>query len=123
MMLENARRLQEIRNELNSSLNESVNLRPTQITMLQVEQYLLQQQNEYQKRILQANTQLQDVLQKQRDYTAAYIEQLEHHIQQVQNAISHRRLNDSQSTVREALSTSKPILKRNRIPLFKRNCD
>lgn len=120
MMLENARRLQEIRNELNSSLNESVNLRPTQITMLQVEQYLLQQQNEYQKRILEANTQLQDVLQKQRDYTAAYIEQLEHHIQQVQNAISHRRLNDSQSTVREALSTSETDNKAQQNPLIQK---
>ncbi|WP_336844762.1 mechanosensitive channel MscK [Providencia rettgeri] len=120
MMLENARRLQEIRNELNSSLNESVNLRPTQITMLQVEQYLLQQQNEYQKRILQTNTQLQDVLQKQRDYTAAYIEQLEHHIQQVQNAISHRRLNDSQSTVREALSTSETDIKAQQNPLIQK---
>ncbi|MDH2397743.1 mechanosensitive channel MscK [Providencia rettgeri] len=120
MMLENARRLQEIRNELNSSLNESVNLRPTQIIMLQVEQYLLQQQNEYQKRILEANTQLQDVLQKQRDYTAAYIEQLEHHIQQVQNAISHRRLNDSQSTVREALSTSETDIKAQQNPLIQK---
>ncbi|EOE5320325.1 MULTISPECIES: mechanosensitive channel MscK [Providencia] len=120
MMLENARRLQEIRNELNSSLNESVNLRPTQITMLQVEQYLLQQQNEYQKRILQTNTQLQDVLQKQRDYTAAYIEQLEHHIQQVQNAISHRRLNDSQSTVREALSTSETDINAQQNPLIQK---
>ncbi|MCX9097246.1 mechanosensitive channel MscK [Providencia rettgeri] len=120
MMLENVRRLQEIRNELNSSLNESVNLRPTQITMLQVEQYLLQQQNEYQKRILEANTQLQDVLQKQRDYTAAYIEQLEHHIQQVQNAISHRRLNDSQSTVREALSTSETDIKAQQNPLIQK---
>ncbi|MEJ3975775.1 mechanosensitive channel MscK [Providencia rettgeri] len=120
MMLENARRLQEIRNELNSSLNKSVNLRPTQITMLQVEQYLLQQQNEYQKRILEANTQLQDVLQKQRDYTAAYIEQLEHHIQQVQNAISHRRLNDSQSTVREALSTSETDIKAQQNPLIQK---
>lgn len=120
MMLENARRLQEIRNELNSSLNESVNLRPTQITMLQVEQYLLQQQNEYQKRILQTNTLLQDVLQKQRDYTAAYIEQLEHHIQQVQNAISHRRLNDSQSTVREALSTSETDINAQQNPLIQK---
>lgn len=120
MMLENAKRLQEIRNELNSSLNDSVNLRPTQINMLQVEQYLLQQQNEYQKRILQTNTQLQDVLQKQRDYTAAYIEQLERHIQQVQNAISHRRLNDSQSTVREALSTSETDINAQQNPILQK---
>ncbi len=106
MMLDNARRLQEIRNELNSTLNESVKLRTTQINMLQIEQYLLQQQNEFQKRILQANTQLQDVLQKQRDYTAAYIAQLENQIQVIQEAISNKRLNDSQSTVREAQSTS-----------------
>ncbi|GAB1439724.1 mechanosensitive channel MscK [Providencia sp.] len=120
MMLENAKRLQDIRNELNSTLNDAVSLRPTQINMLQVEQYLLQQQNEYQKRILQANTQLQDVLQKQRDYTAAYIEQLEVHIQQIQSAINYRRLNDSQSTVREALSTSDTDLNIQQNPIIQK---
>lgn len=120
MMLENAKRLQDIRNELNSTLNDAVSLRPTQINMLQVEQYLLQQQNEYQKRILQANTQLQDVLQKQRDYTAAYIEQLEIHIQQIQSAINYRRLNDSQSTVREALSTSDTDLNIQQNPIIQK---
>lgn len=120
MMLDNARRLQEIRNELNSTLNDSVNLRPTQIDMLQVEQYLLQQQNEYQKRILQTNTQLQDVLQKQRDYTAAYIVQLEEQVQLVQAAISHRRLNDSQSTVREALNTSEADIQAQQNPLIQK---
>ncbi|HGN1707030.1 TPA: mechanosensitive channel MscK [Providencia rettgeri] len=120
MMLENAKRLQDIRNELNSTLNDAVSLRPTQINMLQVEQYLLQQQNEYQKRILQANTQLQDVLQKQRDYTAAYIEQLEVHIQQIQTAISYRRLKDSQSTVREALSTSETDINVQQNPIIQK---
>lgn len=120
IMLENAKRLQDIRNELNSTLNDAVSLRPTQINMLQVEQYLLQQQNEYQKRILQANTQLQDVLQKQRDYTAAYIEQLEVHIQQIQTAISYRRLKDSQSTVREALSTSETDINVQQNPIIQK---
>ncbi|HHR6078659.1 TPA: mechanosensitive channel MscK [Providencia alcalifaciens] len=106
IMLDNARRLQEIRTELNSTLTDSSKLRTTQVNMLQLEQYLLQQQNEFQKRVLQANTQLQDVLQKQRDYTAAYIEQLDARIQVVQDAISKVRLSDSQSTVREALNTS-----------------
>ncbi|MDO1698248.1 hypothetical protein Q2307_26755, partial [Escherichia coli] len=68
-MLENARRLQEIRNELNNVFNDSAKLRDTQIELLQIEQNYLQQQNEYQKRVLQGNTQLQEVLQKQRDYT------------------------------------------------------
>ncbi|MEQ5127270.1 mechanosensitive channel MscK [Providencia alcalifaciens] len=106
IMLDNARRLQEIRNELNSTLTDSSKLRTTQVNMLQLEQYLLQQQNEFQKRVLQANTQLQDVLQKQRDYTAAYIEQLDARIQVIQDAISKVRLSDSQSTVREAQNTS-----------------
>lgn len=106
IMLDNARRLQEIRTELNSTLTDSSKLRTTQVNMLQLEQYLLQQQNEFQKRVLQANTQLQDVLQKQRDYTAAYIEQLDARIQVIQDAISKVRLSDSQSTVREALNTS-----------------
>ena len=106
IMLDNARRLQEIRNELNSTLTDSNKLRPSQVNMLQLEQYLLQQQNEFQKRVLQANTQLQDVLQKQRDYTAAYIEQLDARIQVIQEAISKERLSDSQSTVREAQNTS-----------------
>lgn len=69
IMLENARRLQEIRNELNNVFNDSAKLRDTQIELLQIEQNYLQQQNEYQKRVLQGNTQLQEVLQKQRDYT------------------------------------------------------
>ncbi|HGN0868204.1 TPA: mechanosensitive channel MscK [Providencia alcalifaciens] len=106
IMLDNARRLQEIRNELNSTLTDSNKLRSTQVNMLQLEQYLLQQQNEFQKRVLQANTQLQDVLQKQRDYTAVYIEQLDARIQVIQDAISKERLSDSQSTVREAQNTS-----------------
>ncbi|EFB71792.1 mechanosensitive channel MscK [Providencia rustigianii] len=106
MMLDNANRLQEIRNELNTTITGASKLRPSQVNMLQIEQYLLQQQNEYQKRVLQANTQLQDVLQKQRDYTAAYIEQLDNHIQRIQGAISKERLKDSQSTVREAQNSS-----------------
>ncbi|MCY0803011.1 mechanosensitive channel MscK [Providencia rettgeri] len=120
LMLENAKRLQDIRNELNNTQDDVVSLRPTQINMLLVEQYLLQQQNEYQKRILQSNTQLQDVLQKQRDYTAAYIEQLEVYIQQIQAEISHRRLNDSQSTVREALSTSETDINVQQNPIIQK---
>lgn len=120
MMLDNVRRLQEIRNELNSTINDSVKLRPTQIDMLQIEQYLLQQQNEFQKRVLQVNTQLQDVLQKQRDYTAVYIEQLEGHIQLIQEVINNKRLNDSQSTVREAQSTSEAGIQVQQNPIIQK---
>lgn len=120
MMLDNARRLQEIRNELNSTINDSVKLRPTQINMLQIEQYLLQQQNEFQKRVLQVNTQLQDVLQKQRDYTAVYIEQLEGHIQLIQEVINNKRLNDSQSTVREAQNTSEAGIQVQQNPIIQK---
>lgn len=50
IMMENARRLQEIRDELNGTLNRPANLRPTQTELLQIEQYYLQQQNDFQKR-------------------------------------------------------------------------
>lgn len=51
IMMENARRLQEIRDELNGTLNRPANLRPTQTELLQIEQYYLQQQNDFKKGI------------------------------------------------------------------------
>ncbi|EKT65005.1 mechanosensitive channel MscK [Providencia burhodogranariea] len=115
IMLDNARRLQEIRNELNNAFYETVKLRDSQIELLQIEQNYLQQQNEYQKRVLQGNTQLQDVVQKQRDYTFFYIEQLEARIQLLQSFISDKRLNDSEATAREAQTYTEndPQLKQN----------
>lgn len=115
IMLDNARRLQEIRNELNSAFNETLKLRDSQVELLQIEQNYLQQQNEYQKRVLQGNTQLQDVVQKQRDYTFFYIEQLEERIQLLQSFISDKRLNDSEATAREAQTSAEnnPQLKQN----------
>lgn len=120
IMLDNARRLQEIRNELNSVFNESAKLRDTQIELLQIEQNYLQQQNEYQKHVLQGNTQLQDVLQKQRDYTTLYIEQLETRIQLLQSFISDKRLNDSEATAREAQSSTENNLQLKQNPLIQK---
>ncbi|WP_083929007.1 mechanosensitive channel MscK [Providencia sneebia] len=120
VMLENAQRLQEIRNELNHAFNDSIKLRDTQVEMLQIEQYYLQQQNEYQKRVLQANTQLQDVLQKQRDYTYLYIEQLESHIQLLQSFISEQRLTDSETTAREAQTSTENELQIKQNPLIRK---
>jgi len=120
VMLENARRLQEIRNELNSVFNESTKLRDTQIELLQIEQNYLQQQNDYQKRVLQGNTQLQDVLQKQRDYTIYYIEQLENRIQLLQSYISSKRLNDSEATAREAQTSTDNELQLKQNPIIQK---
>ncbi len=106
IMLDNARYLQDIRSELNGALMNSAPLRNTQIELLQIEQYYRQQQNDFQKRVLQANTQLQDVLQKQRDYAASIIEQLEHRIQSAQSSINDQRLGDSEETAREVQSSS-----------------
>ncbi|EMH4147306.1 mechanosensitive channel MscK [Providencia stuartii] len=120
IMLENARRLQEIRNELNNIFNDSAKLRDTQIELLQIEQNYLQQQNEYQKRVLQGNTQLQEVLQKQRDYTIFYIEQLEKRIELLQSYISDKRLNDSEATAREAQTSTESDLQLKQNPLIQK---
>lgn len=122
IMLDNVQRLKDIRNALNSTFNSnnSVKLRETQTDMLQIEQYYLQQQNEFQKRVLQANTQLQDVLQIRRDYTAVYIEQLETEIQLIQSAISEKRLLNSETTAREALSSSETDLQATHNPIIQK---
>lgn len=120
IMMENARRLQEIRDELNSTLNRPANLRPTQTELLQIEQYYLQQQNDFQKKVLQANTQLQDVLQKQRDYSAEFIEVLNEQIQQVQATISDKRLDNSEETAREVQSSPSANLNASNNPLVQK---
>lgn len=85
----------------NNDFSSSENIRPSLQVLLQVEQFYLQQQNKFQQHALQANTQLQDVLQKQRDYTATYIELIQSDIQYVQAAINHKRLNYSEETAKE----------------------
>lgn len=102
IMLENARRLQDIRYQLNNDFSSNEDIRPSLQRLLQIEQFYLQQQNKFQQHALEANTQLQDVLQKQRDYTATYIELIQSDIQYVQVAINNKRLNYSEETAKEA---------------------
>ncbi|WP_338883214.1 mechanosensitive channel MscK [Xenorhabdus sp. TH1] len=101
-LFRNMQRLQQIRNQLNNALTEQSESSPTRTELLQVEQLFLTQQNEYQRESLQANTQLQVLLQRQRDYTALQIEQLERNVQFIQNVMSGKRLVLSEETAKEA---------------------
>ncbi|MBD2784754.1 mechanosensitive channel MscK [Xenorhabdus sp. DI] len=102
MLFRNMQRLQQIRNQLNNVLIEQSESSRTQIELLQIEQFFLTQQNEYQRESLQANTQLQALLQRQRDYTTLQIEQLERNVQFIQNVMSEKRLVLSEETAKEA---------------------
>ncbi|CAA2930571.1 mechanosensitive channel MscK [Arsenophonus endosymbiont of Bemisia tabaci] len=102
IMLENTRRLQDIRYQLNNDFSSNDDIRPSLQVLLQVKQLYLQQQNKFQQHALQANTQLQDVLQKQRDYTATYLELIQSDIQYIQATINNKRLNYSEETAKEA---------------------
>ncbi|MDF4696851.1 hypothetical protein P3548_24275, partial [Vibrio parahaemolyticus] len=79
-------------------------MRPSAVQLLQLEQYYLQQQNNYQKRTLQSNVQLQSLLQLQRDYSSAYIDLSQEHAQLIQDEISDKRLDSSEETAKEAQS-------------------
>ncbi|MBE8596349.1 mechanosensitive channel MscK [Xenorhabdus sp. BG5] len=102
VLFRNMQRLQQIRNQLNNALTEQSESSLTRIELLQVEQLFLTQQNEYQRESLQANTQLQTLLQRQRDYTILQIEQLERNVQFIQNVMSGKRLVLSEETAKEA---------------------
>ncbi|WP_418384927.1 mechanosensitive channel MscK [Xenorhabdus hominickii] len=102
VLFRNVQRLQHIRNQLNNSLTEQSESSYTQMELLLVEQFFLMQQNEFQRASLQANTQLQALLQQQRDYTAFKIDQLERYVQFIQNVVSGKRLILSEETVKEA---------------------
>ncbi|MDC9592288.1 mechanosensitive channel MscK [Xenorhabdus sp. IM139775] len=102
VLFRNMQRLQQIRNQLNNVLAEQSESSRTQIELLQVEQFFLTQQNEYQRESLQANTHLQALLQRQRDYTTRQIEQLERHVQFIQSVMSGKRLVLSEETAKEA---------------------
>lgn len=105
IMYANVQRLQQIRVELNDSMAAQKVLRPTEIESLQVEQYYLQQQIDYQKRALQSNTQLQNLLQVQRDYVGEHIKQLESYIDVIQETVSSKRLDYSEEAAKEAQSS------------------
>lgn len=94
--------LQTIRNTLNGMAPNQQDLRTTQQTMLLTEQALLNAEIDLQQSSLQANTPLQDLLQKQRDYTNAHINQLEQVTQVLQEVVNDKRLILSERTAKEA---------------------
>ncbi|WP_193014897.1 mechanosensitive channel MscK [Proteus sp. FME41] len=105
VLFNNSERLQQIRTLLNKSSADKAQMRPSAVQLLQLEQYYLQQQNNFQKRTLQSNVQLQSLLQLQRDYSSAYIDLSQEHAQLLQEAISDKRLDSSEETAKEAQST------------------
>ncbi|OTA21301.1 miniconductance mechanosensitive channel MscM [Xenorhabdus beddingii] len=102
MLLRNVQRLQQIRNQLNNAFTEQQESSYTRTALLLVEQSFLMQQNDFQRASLQANTQLQSLLQQQRDYTSFQIGQLERYVQFIQNVVSGKRLIISEETAKEA---------------------
>lgn len=104
VLFNNSERLQQIRTSLNKSSADKAQMRPSAVQLLQLEQYYLQQQNNYQKRTLQSNVQLQSLLQLQRDYSSAYIDLSQEHAQLIQEEISDKRLDSSEETAKEAQS-------------------
>lgn len=97
-----SQRLQEIRNLLNDRSPGQAALRSTQQEMLNTEQVLLNAQIDLQRRSLEANTTLQDLLQKQRDYTTMNIDALGHRVQVLQDVVNNKRLTLSEKTAKEA---------------------
>ncbi|CAI0932615.1 mechanosensitive channel MscK [Serratia entomophila] len=97
-----SQRLQEIRNQINGQTPGQDSLRNTQQVMLATEQALLNAQIDLQRRSLEANTTLQDLLQKQRDYTTAHIDALDHSVQLLQEVVNSKRLTLSEKTAKEA---------------------
>lgn len=94
--------IQKVRNQLNGMAPGQQDLRATQQTMLVTEQALLNAQIDYQRKSLEANTTLQDLLQKQRDFTNAHIGQLERVAQMLQEVVNGKRLTLSERTAKEA---------------------
>lgn len=94
--------LEQVRNELNGMSPNQQDLRPTQQTMLVTEQTLLNEEVDFQRNSLEANTTLQDLYQKQRDYINAHIGELETYTQALQEVINGKRLTLSERTAKEA---------------------
>ncbi|MBP1131499.1 MULTISPECIES: mechanosensitive channel MscK [Serratia] len=97
-----SQRLQEIRNQINDQTPGQSSLRDSQLVMLATEQTLLNAQIDLQRKSLEANTTLQDLLQKQRDYTTAHIDALDHNVQLLQEVVNSKRLTLSEKTAKEA---------------------
>lgn len=97
-----SQRLQTIRNLLNGQTPGQATLRTTQQVMYNTEQALLSAQLELQRKSLEANTTLQDLLQKQRDYTNGQIDRLDRTVQVLQSVVNSKRLTLSEKTAKEA---------------------
>lgn len=100
-MMAASQQLQQVRNELNGTTGPGA-LRPSQQTLLQAQQALLNAQIEQQRKSLEGNTTLQDSLQKQRDYTSEHINRIEHQLQLLQQTASTKRLSLTERTAQEA---------------------
>jgi potassium-dependent mechanosensitive channel len=99
-----SQQLQQIRNRLNGTTVGEDALRPTQQTMLLVQQALLNAELDQQRKSLAGNTVLQDTLQKQRDYVTANSNRLQHQLQLLQEAVNSKRLTLTEKTAQEAVS-------------------
>ncbi|WLI78840.1 mechanosensitive channel MscK [Kosakonia sp. H02] len=99
-----SQQLQQIRNRLNGTAAGEGALRPTQQTLLQAQQALLNAQIEQLRKSLEGNTTLQDTLQKQRDYVTANSNRLEHQLQLLQEAVNSKRLTLTEKTAQEAIT-------------------
>ena len=107
-----SQQLQQIRNRLNGTTVGEGTLRPTQQTLLLVQQSLLNAQIEQQRKSLEGNTVLQDTLQKQRDYVTANINRLEHQLQLLQEAVNSKRLTLTEKTAQERYRrTKQPVFR------------
>ncbi|SCC53495.1 mechanosensitive channel MscK [Kosakonia oryziphila] len=117
-----SQQLQQIRNRLNSTVVGEGALRPTQQTLLQAQQVLLNAQIEQLRKSLEGNTTLQDTLQKQRDYVTANSNRLEHQLQLLQEAVNSKRLTLTEKTAKEAV-TPDETLRIQANPLVKQELD
>ncbi len=109
-----SQRIQDLRNQLNGVQPVSQNtLRDSQKVMLQTELSLLNQTMDFQRKQLEANTLLQDLLQKQRDYSTEYIGLQEQTVQILQEVISEKRLSISEETVKEAQNPNSEEIRNN----------
>ncbi|HKN04899.1 MAG TPA: mechanosensitive channel MscK [Buttiauxella sp.] len=108
-MMAASAQLEIIRNRLNGVTPGATELRSSQQTLLLAQQALLNAQLDQQRDSLKGNTLLQDTLQKQRDYTNAHINQLEHTLQLLQKAVSSKRLTLTQQTAQEAIDSEDTV--------------
>ena len=117
-----SQQLQQIRNRLNGTAAGEGALRPTQQTLLLAQQALLNAQIEQLRKSLEGNTTLQDTLQKQRDYTTANSNRLEHQLQLLQEAVNNKRLTLTEKTAQEAV-TPDETARIQAMPLVKQELD